>query len=180
MSESPVEPQPPERRGGLIVPVPEAQATVQPWPEPCVPVWNDGMPAHVTLLFPFPRLDQLDGASLADLTALFAATPAIRATFAEVGQFPDIVYLAPQPREWFLRLTEALSDRFGLLPYGGIHPSVVPHLTVARHPDPTVLAGIAASLVRHLPIETNVSEVWLMEEAADGRWHRTATFPLRP
>jgi hypothetical protein len=43
-----------------------------------------------------------------------------------------------------------------------------------------VLAGIAASLVRHLPIETNVSEVWLMEEAADGRWHRTATFPLRP
>jgi hypothetical protein len=55
----------------------------------------------------------------------------------------------------------------------------VPHLTVARDPDPAVLDEIAASLVRHLPIETQVRGVWLMEEAADGRWHRAATFPLR-
>ena len=175
----PVEPEPPERRGGLIVPAPEAEAIIQPGQTPYVPVWNDGMPAHVTLLFPFLRLDQLGADDLADLTALFAATPAIRATFAAVGQFPDVAYLAPEPRAWFVSITEALSSRFGLLPYGGMHPAIVPHLTVARHPDPAVLSEIAASLVRYLPIETEVREVWLMEEAADGRWHRTATFPLR-
>src|SRR5688572_16218805 len=129
-----------ERRGGLIVPVREAQVTIQPSPEQYVPVWADGMPAHVTLLFPFLRMDQLDAAGRADLAALFAATPSIRVTFTEVGQFsPDVVYLAPEPRDWFVVLTEALSDRFGLLPYGGVHRSIVPHLTIARHPDPAVL-----------------------------------------
>jgi 2'-5' RNA ligase len=169
----------PELRGGLIVPVLEAERTVQPPEGEYVPVWADGVPAHVTLLFPFPRLDQLDGAGLAELTALFAGTPAVRVTFSEVETFPDVVYLAPEPRAWFVGLTEALSSRFGLLPYGGIHPSVVPHLTVARDPDPAVLDRIAASLAAHLPIETDVTEVWLMEEGADGRWHRSTTFLLR-
>lgn len=168
-----------ERRGGLIVPVPVAEATIRPSQAEYVPVWAEGMPAHVTLLFPFPRLDQLDAAGRADLTALFAATPSIRVTFSEVGQFPpDVVYLAPEPRDWFVVVTEALSHRFGLLPYGGIHPTIVPHLTVARHPDPAVLTEIAASLVKHLPIRADVREVWLMEEAADGHWNRAATFLL--
>ena len=93
------------------MPVLEAEATIRPSRGEYVPVWADGMPAHVTLLFPFPRLDQLDAAGLADLTALFAATPSIRATFAAVGQFPpDVVYLAPEPRDWFVGLTEALSQ----------------------------------------------------------------------
>jgi 2'-5' RNA ligase len=168
----------PRRRGGLIVPVLEAEATIQLPRSPYVPVWSDGMPAHVTLLFPFPRLDQLDTDGLADLTALFAATPSIDATFAAVGQFPEVVYLAPEPREWFIRLTEALSSRFGLLPYEGIFDSIVPHLTVARNPDPAVLAEIATSLEPLLPIETTVREVWLMEEAEDGHWEHAATFAL--
>jgi 2'-5' RNA ligase len=167
-----------ERRGGLIVPVSEAEARIQPDGAAFLPVWSDGMPAHVTLLFPFWRLDQLDAEGLADLTALFASAPSIRATFADVGQFPGFAYLAPEPREWFIGLTEVLSSRFGLLPYGGVHPSIVPHLTVARHPDPDVLTPITASLRQYLPLETDVHEVWLMEEAADGHWDRAATFPL--
>ena len=162
------------------MPVLAAAARIRPSPAEYVPVWADGMPAHVTLLFPFLRLDQLDAAGRADLTALFAATPSIRATFAEVGQFPEFVYLAPEPRQWFVRLTEALSQRFRLLPYGGAHPSIVPHLTVARHSDPAKLAEIGASLHGHLPMESEVDEVWLMEEAADGHWERAATFALAP
>ena len=165
-------------RGGLVVPVLAAEAAIRPHATAYVPVWADGMPAHVTLLFPFLRLDQLDAAGLADLTALFAATTSIRATFVAAGQFPDVVYLAPEPRAWFVGLTEALSRRFGLLPYGGIYPSIVPHLTVARHPDPAVLDEIAASLADSLPLEADVREVWLMEEAAGGNWERAATFPL--
>jgi 2'-5' RNA ligase len=165
-------------RGGLIVPVTVAERTIQPDPLECVPIWSDGMPAHVTLLFPFPRWDQLDAAGLADVQALFSATPPIRATFSEIGRFPDVAYLAPEPRDWFVRLTEALSRRFGLLPYGGLHPTIVPHLTVARHPDPAALGRIATTLERFLPIETDVREVWLMEEDADGHWVHAATFPL--
>jgi 2'-5' RNA ligase len=168
-----------ERRGGLIVPVSIAETVIRPAPSECVPIWSDGIPAHVTLLFPFPRMEQLDPPGLADLKALFAGTPPIRVTFSAVGRFPDVVYLAPEPRDWFIRLTEALSKRYGLRPYGGIFPSIVPHLTVARDPDPAVLGQIAAALERFLPLETDVREVWLMEEEADGRWTHAATFPLR-
>ena len=169
-----------ERRGGLIVPVPEAEAVVGGWRARFAPDAALGVPAHVTLLFPFHTLDQLDPADLADLTTLFSSTPSIRATFGAVGRFPEVVYLAPEPRAWFVRLTEALSGRFGLLPYGGIHGEIVPHLTVAQHADAAVLAEIGVSLADHLPIETDVREVWLMEESPDGRWGRTATFTLAP
>jgi 2'-5' RNA ligase len=167
-----------ERRGGLIVPVIVAETAIRPEPSECVPIWSGGIPAHVTLLFPFPRMEQLDPAGLADLKALFAGTLPIRVTFSTVGRFPDVVYLAPEPRDWFIRLTEALSKRYGLLPYGGIFPSIVPHLTVARDPDLAVSERIAAALERYLPLETDVREVWLMEEEVDGRWTHAATFPL--
>lgn len=162
------------------MPVPEAEAIVGPWLERYLPIWKQGVPAHVTLLFPFLTLDQLDAAALADLSGLFAGIPSIRISFGEVGQFTDVAYLAPEPRDLFVSLTRALSDRFGLLPYGGLHTEIVPHLTVARHADPAVLAEIAASLGPLLPIETTVREVWLMEEEQDGQWHRAATFPFGP
>jgi 2'-5' RNA ligase len=169
----------PARRSGLIVPVPEAEARVEPWMNRYLPIWRLGVPAHVTLLFPFLTLAELDAAGLADLKALFAATPSIHATFAGVGQFPDVVYLSPEPRQWFVGLTEALSVRFGLLPYGGLHDEIVPHLTVARHADPAVLTEIGASLAPLLPIETAVREVHLVEEEPDGQWRLAASFPLR-
>jgi 2'-5' RNA ligase len=170
----------PARRGGLIVPVPEAEAQVVPWMERYLPIWKLGVPAHVTLLFPFPTLDLLDAAILAELTALFASTPAIVVSFSEVGRFPDVVYLAPEPRAWFVGMTARLSTRFGLQPYGGQHAEIVPHLTVARHADPAVQATIAAELAQILPIVTTVHEVLLVEEEPDGHWRHTAKFPLGP
>ena len=165
-------------RGGLIVPVPEAEAAVGQWLDRFLPAWHLGVPAHVTLLFPFLTLDQVDPAGLADLRALFAGQRAFEATLSAVGQFPEVVYLAPEPREWFVRQTEALSRRFGMLPYGGQHAEIVPHLTVASHPDPAVRTEIAAALEQLLPISTTVREVWLMEEERDGHWRLATRFPL--
>jgi 2'-5' RNA ligase len=165
-------------RGGLIVPVPEAEAAVGTWLDTYLPIWHLGVPAHVTLLFPFLTLDQLDPAGLDFLQARFAGQPAFEASLTAVGQFPEVVYLAPEPCAWFKQQTEALSAQFGMLPYGGIHDEVIPHLTVASHPDPAVRAEIAAALERLLPISTLVREVWLMEEARDGHWHLATRFPL--
>jgi 2'-5' RNA ligase len=166
------------RRGGLIVPVPVAQAKVEPWMERHLPIWKLGVPAHVTLLFPFPTVDQLGADVQAELARLFAETPATEVTFSEVGRFPEVVYLAPEPRAWFVGQTERLSTRFGLRPYGGQHAEIVPHLTVARHVDPTVLGQIAAELEQVLPIRTTVREVLLVEEEPDGHWRHAARFPL--
>jgi 2'-5' RNA ligase len=178
MSDQPAASVAPARRGGLIVPVPEAEAVVQGWRAKFAPDAALGVPAHVTLLFPFHTLTQLDPAALADLRSLFGRTASIEATFSSVGRFPEVVYLAPEPADWFVTLTETLSARFGLLPYGGIHQQIVPHLTVAQHPDQVILSEVARALPPLLPITTVVREVWLMEETAAGRWERTATFAL--
>jgi 2'-5' RNA ligase len=166
------------RRGGLIVPVPEAEDIVQRWRARLGPTIEASVPAHVTILFPFLTLAELDADGLADLHAHFMSTSSVEVTFSTAALFPDVVYLAPEPRDWFIRWTQTLSARFGLLPYGGLHAEVVPHLTVARHPDPAVLADIARQLTPALPLVTQVREVWLMEELAAGGWSHTATFPL--
>lgn len=145
-----------------------------------LPIWKLGVPAHVTLLFPFLTLDQIDAATVAELTAVFASMPAIEVTFSEAGRFPDVVYLAPEPKAWFIGMTERLSARFGLQPYGGQHAEIVPHLTVARHADPAVQGTIAAELAQILPIATTVHEVLLVEEEPDGHWRHAARFPLGP
>lgn len=165
-------------RAGLIVPVPEAEAILQEWRARLGPTTEPDVPAHVTLLFPFLPLSSLSAADAADLRAMFLVRPALTVTFASVGLFPDVVYLAPAPADWFKQATLALSARFGMLPYGGLHSQIVPHLTVARHTDPATLADIARQLAPSLPISTNACEVWLMEESPAGGWAHTATFPL--
>ncbi|MGE3269929.1 MAG: 2'-5' RNA ligase family protein [Chloroflexota bacterium] len=167
------------RRGGLIVPVPEAEQVVQAWHARLHPS-EQALPAHVTLLFPFLTLTEIDPANLAWLQAYFAGLPAVDVSFSTVGRFPDVVYLGPEPRNWFVRCTEALTARFGLLPYGGLHQEIVPHLTVARHADPQVCAEAAQALTQVLPITTRVNAAWLMEETEAGRWTHTATFPFGP
>src|SRR5690348_1437998 len=122
-------------RGGIIVPVPEAEPIVRAWRERYDAVASQGVPAHITLLYPFLSADALDADGQAFLTELFARTPSIRVRLVAIGRFPEVVYLVPEPVDWFVELTRALSDRFGLLPYGGLYESVVPHLTVAQHPD---------------------------------------------
>jgi len=136
------------------------------------------VPAHVTLLFPFHTADALGPDGLSKLAALFTSLTPVRASFDQIDRFPDILYLCPEPRGWFLDLTRALAAHFGLSPYGGLHTDIVPHLTVTRHPDPAVLAAVEATLRPTLPVVTDVYEVWLMEEEPDGRWHRAAVFPL--
>jgi 2'-5' RNA ligase len=166
------------RRGGLIVPVPEAEAACGLLPAPCLPVWQAGVPAHVTLLFPFHTAAALGPAGLTDLAQRFASLAPVRVSFDHTDRFPEILYLCPEPRGWFLDLTHALAAQYGLSPYGGLHADIVPHLTVARHPDPAALAAAEEALQAALPIVTLVREVWLMEEEDDERWHRAAVFPL--
>ena len=165
-------------RGGIVVPIPEAEPIVQTWRTRYDPVASLGVPAHITLLYPFLGADELGAEGLAFLTELFGRTPSIQVTLTEIGRFPDVVYLAPEPSEWFVALTRALSARFGLLPYGGVYESVVPHLTVAQGAAPAILDEIATQLAPRLPVTASIHEVWLMEQRPERSWQHRATFPL--
>jgi 2'-5' RNA ligase len=157
----------------VIVAVPETAALVDPWRErTCADRPSIGIPAHVTLLFPFVPAARLDESVIAALSEVVAEASAFDFTLARTARFPEILYLAPEPSEPFVRLTEAIHARFPAYPpYEGAHDTIVPHLCVARG-DPGLLDEAERDVVDGLPIAARADEALLLEEIeADwGRW----------
>ncbi len=137
------------------------------------------MPPHVTLLFPFVPVDEVDGDAVGKI---FEAVGRFEFALRRVGVFSteDVVYLAPEPPTPFARLTRALVECFPeYQPYdGGISvEAIVPHLTLVQTEDAAIRAEAIASVPKALPIVSNVSEAWLMHEV-NGRWQRHTPFRL--
>jgi hypothetical protein len=88
-----------------------------------------------------------------------------------------VVYLAPEPAEPFVELTRALWRRFpGWPPYGGVHPTITPHLTVAWHEK---LDEAETDVASRLPVRGCAREAALLRRAAPERWESVARFPFR-
>ena len=129
-----------------------------------------GVPAHITLLYPFVAPAELDESVRNVVAGIVAAEPSFPFTLAEVGRWPDVVYLAPEPDEPFRRLTDALVEAFpDYPPYGAAHAEVVPHLTVAQAVPESYLAAAQHALPPLLPIRDVAREAWIMVKSG-GRW----------
>ena len=168
-------------RSALVVAVPEASPIVDPWRElTCRDRPSVGVPAHVTLLFPFVPAPAVDDDVLGELGELFARGRSFDVAFRRTARFPETLYLAPEPAELFVSLTDAIVDRFPqYTPYAGEFDEVVPHLTVA-HGGPDVLDRAAKVIDPALPLQATVREIVLLEEVEPdwGRWATRAIFPL--
>ena len=138
-----------------------------------------GIPAHITLLFPFRPAHWLGPDAVDDLATLFRAVPLSEFALTHVGRFGTrVLYLAPEPAAPFVDLTKQLSTRFDLLPYGRADGGRTPHLTVARSDDPAFLDQVEAALAPSLPLPFTLHEAWLMERDEAGYWHLSVTFPF--
>lgn len=170
-------------RSALVVAVPEAAAVVDGWRErTCHAKPSAGIPAHVTILFPFVPASRVTRALVDDLRRLFGALESFPVSLATTARFESALYLAPYPAEAFVRLTEAVVRAYpGYPPYGGAFELVVPHLTVAEG-DPATLDEAESDVVGSLPIATRAAEVELLVELEpdSARWAVHAAFPLRP
>jgi 2'-5' RNA ligase len=165
-------------QSGLIVRVPEAEFAVRGWRERFDSSARDGVPAHVTVLFPFLDASLLDEGVHATIGDVVGRQLPFAARFDRCGRFPGVLYLAPEPDTPFRRLTEAITERWPENPpFGGQFEDVVPHLTVAQGQDDAVMDEVEADLLARLPVVTRVSSVDLMVH--DGtRWRQRASFPL--
>ncbi|MGW7487021.1 2'-5' RNA ligase family protein [Streptomyces sp. NPDC054786] len=164
---------------GLIVRIPDAEPAVHAWRGRFDASARAGVPAHVTVLFPFldeSRIDSLVCSALADVLGKHRA---FDLRFESCGRFPEVLYLVPEPDTQLRRLTEAIADRWPEAPpYGGKFTEVVPHLTIADGQDDAVLQGIEADLLSKLPFTSRVSSVDLVVH--DGaKWQERASFALR-
>ena len=157
------------RRTALIVAVPQAEphvAALRLAHDSSAPL---GVPAHITILFPFAPADELDEDAVGEL---LAAHSAFDFQLASVEHFDDgVTYLAPVPAEPFVALTRAVAERWpAYSPYEGMFETVIPHLTVGE----TML-----ELEAPLPLACRANEVVLIEEdEPGGRWRERRRFPL--
>jgi 2'-5' RNA ligase len=162
----------------VVVTVPEAEPVVRDWRLRHTYDAPLGMPAHVTLLFPFVPADRLGGAQ-ARVAEVVAAAPAFDVAFASTARFPEVLYLAPKPAQPFAALTEAIVSEWPEHPpYEGAFETVMPHLTVAESEDSAVLDRISAEVEPQLPIEARVGEASLFVEDDEGRWSEHSRLPL--
>jgi 2'-5' RNA ligase len=167
----------------LLVPVPEAEPVVGRFRGRLDPAAAQGVPAHVTILYPFVLPDAITSEVIDLAAAAVASVPAFECTFARTSWFGrDVLWLAPEPDQPFRALTTALHAAFPQYPpFGGIYPDVVPHLTIGTRPPGglATLEAAEADVWPALPVRTFVSSAALMTGTqAAASWRVAAEFPL--
>lgn len=170
------------QEAALVVLVPEVDPLVGRFRELHDPSAALGVPAHITINYPFvPAISE--EASLGHaLRSLFASVPPFVFSFRQIARLPNLLCLSPEPREPFQALIALVAERFPESPpYGGLHSEVIPHLSVAESEDDSVLAAVetelAPSLAPLFPITCRADDIWLIDNA-NGRWQHRLRFPL--
>ena len=169
----------------LVFLVPEAEALVKPFRDRHDPSAAAGMPAHITLLYPFRAPNAIDASVLDGLQQCFASFAPFAFALTATRRFESpeaVLYLEPEPAAAFRALTEAIYERHPETPpYGGRHADVIPHLSVAQVEDRPQLDAIAEhfapAATAMLPIRAMAAEVALMDTRS-GRWQVRTTFAL--
>ena len=166
----------------LVVLVPEAEPLAKPFRDPYDPSASEGVPAHITVLYPFKPPREIDAGVLEKLRRLFARFSPFNFSLAEMRRFPEVLYLAPTPDVPFKKLIQAVADQFPETPpYGGAFAEVIPHLTIAQLADAERLDHVAVEFGRtagsQLPIHAVAGEVALMDNES-GLWRVRTTFVL--
>jgi 2'-5' RNA ligase len=140
-----------------------------------------GVPPHVTVLFPFLRVDALTSDVHADLASVARMQQQFAARFDSVERREQAVWLLPADQRPFLRLTAAIAARWpDHPPYEGVHDELIAHLTLVETSDVVILgtAWVAASRSGHFDVA--VTELTVITEDAGGQWHTHWRLPMGP
>ena len=164
----------------LICRVPEAERYISRYRDRYDPSARRNVPAHVTILYPFVPLADIDDGVLARLGEIAAGVRCFDYRLAQTQRFPVALYLAPDPDRSFAALTDAVWRAFpDYPPFEGKFETVVPHVTVA-HGDVPLLCEIDVELRMGLPgggVKARCSELVLIENTS-GRWEEMRCFAL--
>lgn len=165
----------------FIVHVPEAETRVASLRNRFDASVHLGVPAHITVLVPFMAPDQITPSVLAQIQTALSQVPAFVFSLSQVRRFPATAYLAPEPAEPFIALTDALVRTFPEFPpFRGEHESIVPHLTVANgnaSEAEVAAAELQAAVQSSGPISGFCSSVSLLENSS-GLWRKMHVFDL--
>jgi len=170
-----------QTESAVLVLVPETEGVVAGYRADLDAAADLGVPAHVTVLYPFVPPERVDDAVISSLQRAVRSVAAFDVTFARLRWFDrSVLWLAPEPAEPFLALTAAVQRAFpGYEPYGGEIADVVPHLTIGLDQAEEILESAARAIEPGLPVTARVSAAVLMQGSLrQGSWRVVADLPL--
>lgn len=167
-------------RTAVVIEVPDAEPIAGSWRRELTKDGALGMPPHVTVLFPFVALDELDSDVVAQLSIIAAHHPAFDFALTDTKWFgEDVLWLSPEPASSFRALIEDVEAAFPMLrPYGGAHEETVPHLTLGASSDRAAMRSAEHAAQALLPVYATALALAVFAEQADGRWARQHLIPL--
>ena len=90
----------------LAILVPETEGLVRSFHDKYDPAAKAGMPAHITLLYPFKSSNEINGLVLDTLRQCFSSFQPFKFSLMAINYFPgETLYLVPEPEDSFRELT---------------------------------------------------------------------------
>jgi 2'-5' RNA ligase len=164
---------------GLVLVIPELAARFGDLRARHDPAARQGMPPHVTLVYPFKPFPALVPDDRQRLGEVAAGHATLELTFADADRFETALWLRPEPEGPLQALIAAIVEAFPAWPpYGGEFETVIPHATLAQ--GPSDLLDRIEPVVRERmtsPVHARVDAVSLFRTVR-GRWVESERFPL--
>jgi len=173
-----------EEESALLLRCPAAEPAVGAWRARLDLAAAVGVPAHVTVTYPFAAVDRLSPSDHALLEGLFGAVPSFALVGERTAWFGDtVLYVELTGAAAVAGLTDAVTTAFPAYPpYGGAYAEVVPHLTVGDDHDRSALRAAEDAVRDHLPFTQVVTQVELWSGPSPGlgrgRWRLVRAYPL--
>lgn len=165
----------------LIAEIPAAESVVGPHRALLDASTARGVPAHITILFPFVPVGRLGAAELSLLSKLFAEVPAFDVRLDHTDWFDtSVLWLGPQDPAPFRDLTARVFAAFpDYPPYEGRFEDAVPHLTVGEAGPVDEMRRAENQIAGSLPVNDRVTAVTLLAESSrGGQWATLVSFAL--
>ncbi|MGO4957271.1 2'-5' RNA ligase family protein [Luteococcus sp. Sow4_B9] len=172
------------QESSLLLVVPEAEPAVHEHRARFDLAARVGVPAHITVAYPFKPFDVMSPDDLARLRDLFRAAAPFQVDLRSTGWFgEDVLFLEPQDPAPIIELTRRVEAAFPEHPiYGGVFDGIRPHLTVGHDCGVETLRQIEDSVAPLLPITHQATAIQLWSGPAlstrQTGWQLVDTFPL--
>lgn len=165
----------------LILSFPEVDAATGDIREHLDPSASWGVPAHVSIIYPFARARKLTRELLGAARAIAADTAPFRVRFERTGWFGDTtLWLDPRPQPRLDGLIARCMAAFPQFPpYGGEFDEVIPHLTIATGRSAQEAKEAERKVLPELPITATAARFSVVAGATQpGGFTVVAEYPF--
>ena len=141
-----------------------------------------GVPAHLTLLYPFIELDGLDRAIRRRLRMVAAVHRPFDYRHVDMAEWSDAIYIAVEPTAPFKRLQRDLQAEFPEWPIYGpdFDMEFEPHITIADEIGKQEPGLREDGAWNSLPRPARAEAIEVIATGRDGRWRLVWRIPLGP